>query len=1204
MVRTGDLSHVVKETLLVFCLFLSTELVGRGALLIEANFDVPPATENPTWTHSGSWNSEVTLNGGIASYNTIDNNQNVSILTPVGSMPTAEYIVARMRVLDDDGFNGGGTSINFINNGFFFTVGIVPQNLPFHPQQVVALSGGSATATFPLDTSNFHEIGLEVTDLATGKYDIYVDGTPVLLDNQASGGGAGFDGQVQFGDNEGTADAEAELDWIRVYDELPTTPGLPDTGWHSGVDWHDDFYQYRIPFDVAAVPSAGQYIVPITEAEIVDAINAASGEEVKYVPDYFAFDNVLVVEHDASGNVIGVPANSGYFMTEISANKVNNPGFESTAGGLPTGWNITVPAEFSVANNSYNGSNALNLNSTFVDLNGCFQHGIPVTPGRYLMMTFWAKTLATEKCPDVHLVDDIANQYIESSDYPLLLSRTWAQHQRLYKPDFINARIRMYRLSVGETLFDDFSVKEVAIDLAVEASSAGDKYYMLYYQPTEGQTYNIPTQTLPSLPPQTFSGLTLRDGGAGKYLKDTAYRLQADPDFDLYFAETTLKIGPNSVAPTNDRPAVQIACAANELQSFQIVLDPKGNVSVDTVVVSNLVSPDDTIPSGACTVHRLDYVDMTQPSADNGHILVPRITDPMVPFTTQAMTSGDDPLSLWITVEVDKNRVSGDYTGMVSISGTASAQPFTVDVPLNLRVYNFRLPDKPTFRNIAGGTLLYFVGTGGSNSPFDFHGITSDTDKDALVELYYDVMGKSKAYPQYPNLRDGMWFGFDYPPQGLNVDAPGNFFSVYNFNFADMNPLFGRMLDDRNANAFMVHATNGDIANTWSLPSGAGVVGWGPYGNYANEITQTQFEHLVRDIFHEVALNLQNNGWLEYALILVDETSNEGYSDKLHVFIDALKADPLASQIKLVNTINNTTAFSYRDTPSDPQAKYASRLDIWAPENEQQYSGIADYYFPDTGMGPDDYEAWRYYTRTAHLIIDTPGLNNRNMPMKNYFMGSTGTYKWELIYWDFPNALVQNPWVDPFSFWGNGTVSFFYPPLKTGVSATPNFTVTPSVRLAMWREGVEDYEYLHFLENLIVEASAKSIDTTAAQAAIDSMGAMVDDQVHWSVNDEFYLRMRNEIAEQIESLIGEILLDDPVTIADSIEGQDLRIDFDGTGNRRYILNRQEAMTGPAWQEIDTEETASDGPVTMYDPDATVIYPEAYYRLELEHPDYQ
>lgn len=205
---------------------------ASATLLIEANFDVAPPTEDPTWIESGAWSTDATLGtsalGGesVAIYNTIDNNSNVSIITPTGSMTAVRSIVARMRVLDDDGYNGDGTSINFINNGYFFTVGIVSEKPPFHPEQVVALSAGSPNGASPLDTANFHEIGLNITDLATGKFDVYVDGVPVLTDRQAFFGGPGFDGQLQFGDNAGTPDAQAELDWIRAYDTPIPEPSM------------------------------------------------------------------------------------------------------------------------------------------------------------------------------------------------------------------------------------------------------------------------------------------------------------------------------------------------------------------------------------------------------------------------------------------------------------------------------------------------------------------------------------------------------------------------------------------------------------------------------------------------------------------------------------------------------------------------------------------------------------------------------------------------------------------------------------------------------------------------------------------------------------------------------------------------------------------------------------------------------------------
>jgi len=217
-------------TALAAALFISIG-PAQSALLIEANFDVDPNVEDAGWTHSGAWNSEASLAGGIASYDTIDTDANVSIIAH-GQL-TGQSAVARMRVLADDGFNGGGSSMNYILNDYFFTVGIVSDNV-FHPASVNAISFGALHASSPLDTSQFHNIGLNITDLSTGKFDIYVDGVLVLANNQAPTCCTGCcNGQFQFGDNEGQADANTELDWIKVFDHQipePATLGLLGLG--------------------------------------------------------------------------------------------------------------------------------------------------------------------------------------------------------------------------------------------------------------------------------------------------------------------------------------------------------------------------------------------------------------------------------------------------------------------------------------------------------------------------------------------------------------------------------------------------------------------------------------------------------------------------------------------------------------------------------------------------------------------------------------------------------------------------------------------------------------------------------------------------------------------------------------------------------------------------------------------------------------
>ena len=209
-----------------------------AAVLLEANFTLPPNQEDARWTHSQQWDQVVSLGGGIASYNTIDTGVNASIITAVGSFNSATGLRARMRVIDDDGFNGGGTSMILIRNGYMHVAGIVSAK-PSRPAALNALSFGGITQSYLMDTSAFHEYRLQITDVATGMYDIFVDDVLVLQNNQGAFIGSGFDGQAQFADNEGTADAQAEFDWARVEDDVvPTPPDVLTADAHTRGLWY------------------------------------------------------------------------------------------------------------------------------------------------------------------------------------------------------------------------------------------------------------------------------------------------------------------------------------------------------------------------------------------------------------------------------------------------------------------------------------------------------------------------------------------------------------------------------------------------------------------------------------------------------------------------------------------------------------------------------------------------------------------------------------------------------------------------------------------------------------------------------------------------------------------------------------------------------------------------------------------------------
>ena len=99
-----------------------------------------------------------------------------------------------------------------------------------------------------------------------------------------------------------------------------------------------------------------------------------------------------------------------------------------------------------------------------------------------------------------------------------------------------------------------------------------------------------------------------RSGTAEKYLGKTQYVLADNDFFEAWFAETTVKLTPNTPAPEQSARTVKITSAANELQSFQIVLAPKQSFMFKKISASDLKNGKSNISSENISMYALDYV--------------------------------------------------------------------------------------------------------------------------------------------------------------------------------------------------------------------------------------------------------------------------------------------------------------------------------------------------------------------------------------------------------------------------------------------------------------------------------------------------------------------------------------------------------------------------------------------------------------------
>jgi len=175
------------------------------------------------------------------------------------------------------------------------------------------------------------------------------------------------------------------------------------------------------------------------------------------------------------------------------------------------------------------------------------------------------------------------------------------------------------------------------------------------------------------------------------------------------------------------------------------------------------------------------------------------------------------------------------------------------------------------------------------------------------------------------------------------------------------------------------------------------------------------------------------------------------------------------------------------------------------------------------------------------LFIDHPATELRIWHWQTWQRDIAGTLVWSSNYWTSSAAYPdepQNPYEDPMGyrsgystpkgvtrFWGNGDGRFVYPPLAAaapGISG-PDPVIEPpvsSIRWEMLREGIEDYECLHLLRELIAKHRDELApeDVTKYEALLEVPDAITEDMTTFTTDPAPIYARRAEVAEAIERL--------------------------------------------------------------------------------------
>lgn len=664
---------------------------------------------------------------------------------------------------------------------------------------------------------------------------------------------------------------------------------------------------------------------------------------------------------------------------------------------------------------------------------------------------------------------------------------------------------------------------------------------MLFYQPMCSHHLQIPQRQRDEAPDAVAT--IERIGTAEKQFGDTTYRLSESDSLIVSFAESTVKVTHQMKLPTERREKVIVRAAANERQSFQLLLNPRGNVTTLTgVSVTDLNCGEVTIPSSLVTIRRVAYVPIRRSSYLTPAKLVGEIGDPLVPMTERKLVPADGTTSLWITVSVPPGTPAGSYQGSVALR-LAERKP--VSVLIVLEVYGFELPEYSTFHTNMGAQYIFKNMRGGADARnmMDYHGCSSVEDLQRLSRAYFEVMAENKFYPKTVALFSEIDMNWTPPPKGYNVDAPGNLFELKDWDFTEFNETLRHFIDVKKVNNVCLTQTNPRVANlfkhlpgerlehparstphttmAWQTFRKATFIVYGKakedgYQDTSIEVTQRQWDGVVLKYYRRIANNLDQHGWLDKVHILVDETEHPG---RLLHFLKLLKSDPLTSRIRTAACLQGHGLINRHD-PGHSGKDYDFRglVDIYVPEMDENYDRWMDYFWTDHELERDRGKLWPYLVSSARLAIDTPGINNRIIGLDIFNRGGSGLLIWETIGWDHVFGDSRNPWQDPYTSQANGSLAYFYPPKPDGLSSEKNFSLTPSLRLETFRESVDDYEYARMLEDLVAAGRTTGLDVSAGEAVLRDIARFFPSNTHWSQNDAWYLNLRDRTARGIVRL--------------------------------------------------------------------------------------
>lgn len=501
--------------------------------------------------------------------------------------------------------------------------------------------------------------------------------------------------------------------------------------------------------------------------------------------------------------------------------------------------------------------------------------------------------------------------------------------------------------------------------------------------------------------------------------------------------------------PPGDVRSVTIKAASNEYEPFRLIVHNSGKINLTdlNVTVSNLKSNDGEITATNIKLYRANYLNVTKPSnrSKNPAGFYP---DALIPFIESAVVKS------------------------VSDQVTYVAAPFSVDTASNAEIWcDLYVPDVTKPGTYSGEVTLAKKKKKIAEIPV------------TLIVWDFELPAEIAMLSHFGSLNSAA-------VKLMGIEAGGR-------EFLEMEDLYNHELLKHRA----VPSTPGNIWPEWNEKDG--VIERGEGGRLKKLIETDHFNTIdipfrykdepkkCKAYLAATAKWLKSLGYLDKAYIYLEDEPNDAKEYAVVRQQGALikAADPGIARLCTEQTIT-----------SDPEwGNLYGAVDIWCP-----LWGLWDEKTAVERLAKGE-KLWSYTALcqraegTLWWQVDMDPINFRVPMWLSWHYDITGFLYWSSVYWG-PYGSLQGVWEAPYfrkNFWGEGML--LYPGHPAGVKG-----FVPSIRLKLYREAAEDYEYMIL--------AAKSGRSDEVDKIVNSL---VTNFQQWNRDNAAYADAREKLADLI-----------------------------------------------------------------------------------------